>query len=237
MCRRTLVILTPLLSLQLSLSSLWLLLILLSLSLPAQASFFWSAPVIPEELLGKPIYVRIFKDENTLELYVKQDNRYQLVKRYPICSYSGGLGPKQREKDLKSPEGFYQTDLNNLNPNSRYHLSFNIGFPNAYDRSQGYTGNFLMVHGNCVSQGCYAIGDDNIEEVYRFIEFALRAGQPVVNVHIYPFRMTDHNLQHYVQSEFYEFWQQLKPGYDYFEKNALPPQVFVINNKYMILPG
>lgn len=233
----TLFILSKLLSPQLSRSSRRVLLILLPLSLPAQANFFWSTPAIHEELLGKPVYVRIFKDESTLELYVKQDHRYQLVKRYPICSYSGGLGPKQRESDLKSPEGFYQTDLEHLNPHSRYHLSFNIGFPNAYDRSQGYTGNFLMVHGNCVSRGCYAIGDDNIEEVYRFIELALRAGQTAVNVHIYPFRMTDHNLQHYAQSEFYEFWQQLKPGYDYFEENALPPQAFVINNRYMVLPG
>jgi murein L,D-transpeptidase YafK len=112
-------------------------------------------------MIGDPVFIRIFKEENELELWMKADDntRYTLIKTYPICNWSGGLGPKFYEGDRQSPEGFYQTTLQSLKPDSQYHLAFNIEFPNAYDVAYGRTGSFIMVHGDCVSEGCYAMTD------------------------------------------------------------------------------
>ena len=136
---------------------------------------------------GSPVYLRIFKAESELELFGLHEGRWTLLKTFPICHWSGTLGPKYREGDMQSPEGFYAVDLGRLNPNSTFHLSFNLGFPNAVERAQGRTGSFLMVHGNCVSIGCYAMTDPGIEEIYRLVEAALEAGQAGVPVHAFPF--------------------------------------------------
>lgn len=189
-----------------------------------------------QSLLGLPVYLRIFKEESLIELYVIKDNQYQLVDSYPICKYSGGLGPKTMESDFKSPEGFYSTSLNDLNPNSRYHLSFNIGYPNAFDKSNNYTGKYLMVHGDCRSQGCYAMGNEGIEKIYRFIEEALNNRQPQIDIHIFPFKMTESNMNRHSNSKYYPFWKQLKPAYDYFEEYQLAPIIYVSNKQYMVLP-
>jgi murein L,D-transpeptidase YafK len=189
-----------------------------------------------QSLAGRPVYLRIFKEESQVELYVLRNKRYQLVETYPICRYSGGLGPKKRENDLRSPEGFYQTDANSLNPNSRFHLSFNIGYPNPFDASHGYTGNLLMIHGGCVSEGCYAIGDNNIEELFYFINQAINHGQETVDIHIFPFKMSESNLSRHRLSEHYDFWRQLKPAFDYFEKNKMPPFIYISEGKYFIFP-
>ncbi|MGI9414597.1 MAG: L,D-transpeptidase family protein [Hyphomicrobiales bacterium] len=184
---------------------------------------------------GAPVYVRIFKQESELELWAERDGAYVLVKRYPICTWSGALGPKLREGDLQSPEGFYRVTRGLLNPNSRYHLSFNIGFPNAYDRAHGRTGSFLMVHGNCVSIGCYAMTDPGIEEIYGMVEAALDKGQPAVPVHIFPFRMTEDNLERHRTSEWIGFWRNLKQGYDAFEAEGRPPEITVSGGAYRVV--
>ena len=184
---------------------------------------------------GAPAFIRIFKKEEVLEVWLLKDNgEYALFLDYPICIYSGELGPKTREGDKQSPEGFYTVGREAMNPNSQYHLSFNLGYPNAYDRAHGYSGSLLMVHGKCVSIGCYAMGDRQIEEIYTLVGAALQRGQPFVRVHAFPFRMTDANLAAYSEHRWYDFWRMLKPGYDYFERYHQPPEIDVIGGQYAL---
>ncbi len=184
---------------------------------------------------GAPAFIRIFKKEEVLEVWLQKDSgEYALFLDYPICIYSGELGPKTREGDKQSPEGFYTVGREAMNPNSQYHLSFNLGYPNAYDRAHGYSGSMLMVHGKCVSIGCYAMGDRQIEEIYTLVGSALQRGQPFVRVHAFPFRMTDANLAAYSEHRWYDFWRMLKPGYDYFERYHQPPEIDVIGGQYAL---
>lgn len=184
---------------------------------------------------GSPVFIRIIKNEKLLELYMSVgDNQFELVKSYPVCAMSGSLGPKTKQGDHQAPEGFYVVSSNGLNPNSRFHLSFNLGYPNAYDRANGYTGDYLMVHGNCVSAGCFAMTDAGIEEIYSIVKAALDEGQPFFRVHIFPFRMTDANMTKAKGHHWESFWQMLKPAYDFFELNKRPPEVNVKNGRYVI---
>jgi murein L,D-transpeptidase YafK len=184
--------------------------------------------------LGDEAFVRIFKREHVLELWMKgDDGRFQLFRAYTICNYSGGLGPKLAEGDRQSPEGFYRVARAQLNPNSRHHLAFNIGFPNALDKDLGRTGSFLMVHGGCTSVGCYAMTDAQIDEIYAVVEAALDRGQREVDVAIFPFRMTETALQANARSEWTPFWQNLKQGFDLFERDGAPPKVAACNGSYV----
>jgi murein L,D-transpeptidase YafK len=187
--------------------------------------------------IGDPVFIRIFKEESLLEVWIRSGAEYQHLKDYAICAYSGDLGPKLKEGDRQSPEGFYKVKKHQLNPNSKFHLSFNLGYPNKYDRAHKRTGSFLMVHGNCVSDGCYAMTDDKIEEIYALVEGALQKGQKYVQVHAYPFHMTEVNMAQHSESEWYDFWVNLKEGYDYFEAEKLPPLVRVENKQYTIHEG
>ena len=185
--------------------------------------------------LGDPVYIRIFKEESLLEVWIRSGAEYKLLKKYFICAYSGALGPKEKEGDKQSPEGFYRVTKSSLNPKSKFHLSFNLGYPNAYDRAYKRTGSFLMVHGNCVSIGCYAMTDAKIEEIYALVEAALKKGQPYVPVHSFPFKMTEENMALYADSKWYDFWVNLKEGYDYFEVEKIPAHIMVKDKKYIIL--
>jgi len=187
--------------------------------------------------VGDPLFIRIFKEESLLEAWIRSGDEYKHLKDYKICAYSGYLGPKLKEGDRQSPEGFYKVKKQQLNPNSKFHLSFNLGYPNKYDRAHKRTGSFLMVHGNCVSIGCYAMTDDKIEEIYALLEGALDNGQKYVQVHVYPFRMTEENMALFSDNEWYDFWVNLKEGYDYFEAEKLPPLVKVENKQYTIHEG
>jgi len=184
--------------------------------------------------VGDPVFIRIFKEEAILEVWIKIENEYKHLKDYEICAASGYLGPKLKEGDRQSPEGFYKVRKKHLNPHSKFHLSFNLGYPNRYDRAHKRTGSFLMVHGNCVSIGCYAMTDEKIEEIYALVEKALKKGQKHVDVHAYPFRMTDENMHLYEGNEWYDFWTNLKEGYDYFEAERLPPKIKVKEKRYEI---
>jgi murein L,D-transpeptidase YafK len=184
--------------------------------------------------LGAPVFVRIFKDPAELELWVDAGASYELFRRYPICAYSGGLGPKLREGDRQSPEGFYRVARGQLNPRSRYHLAFNLGFPNAYERARGWTGSFLMVHGACASIGCYAMGDAAIEEIYTAVQAALDAGDEAVPVHVFPFALTDEELARRAGSRWMSFWEELRPAYEAFEKRRVPPRVRVLGGRYVV---
>ena len=154
--------------------------------------------------IGSPAFVRVFKEERLLEIWLQEGSSYQLFKTYQICNYSGELGPKLKEGDRQSPEGFYSVDKAALNPNSSYHLAFNLGFPNAYDQALSRTGSFLMIHGDCVSVGCYAMTDSGIEEIYLITEAALNGGQTNVPVHAFPFRMTSKRLNREQQNTWFD---------------------------------
>lgn len=188
--------------------------------------------------LGAPVFIRIFKQEAELEVWLEApDGQFQRYKTFPICTFSGQLGPKQKEGDWQSPEGFYFVNAGRLNPWSRFHLSFNLGYPNAYDRYYQRTGSALMVHGDCVSIGCYAMTDPGIEEIYTLVQKALEQGQPFIRVHAFPFRMTDDNMRQHRQSQWYTFWQNLKEGYDWFEQQGRPPNVEHQNGRYVFDAG
>jgi murein L,D-transpeptidase YafK len=160
-------------------------------------------------------------------------DRYQLVATYPICAWSGMLGPKKKEGDRQAPEGFYNITPGQMNPNSQYYLSFDIGYPNKFDRAYGRTGRNIMVHGACASAGCYSMSDAAVLQIYAFARDAFRGGQKSFQVQAFPFRMTADNMAKHRFSENYEFWKNIKTGYDYFEITHRPPEVDVCGKKYV----
>lgn len=182
-----------------------------------------------------PVLVRIFKAESELEIWkAKDDGRFYHFKTYPICDWSGTIGPKVNQGDRQAPEGFYLVSAAQMNPTSKYHLAFNIGFPNAYDRAYGRTGADIMVHGDCKSAGCYAMTDGVVEEIYILAREALAGGQQAFQVQAYPFRMTAANLTKHKSDKWYDFWRNLKEGYDYFEVTHQPPRVEVCDKHYLV---
>lgn len=181
-----------------------------------------------------PIFMRIFKQEGELEVWKRgPSGRYMLLESYEICTWSGELGPKFQEGDRQAPEGFYTITPAQMNPNSSFYLSFNLGFPNAYDRSHGRTGSHLMVHGACSSAGCYAMTDDQIAEIYALAREAFEGGQRAFQVHAFPFRMTPENMARHAGHQHFEFWEMLQEGYQHFEVTQLPPQVDVCDRRYI----
>jgi murein L,D-transpeptidase YafK len=182
-----------------------------------------------------PIFVRIFKEESELEIWkMREDGHYYHFKTYPICNWSGDLGPKTSAGDRQAPEGFYRITRSQMNPSSQFHLAFNLGYPNAYDRALGRTGEFLMVHGKCKSAGCYAMTDGLIEEIYALSREAFIGGQEYFEVHAFPFRMTAENMARYKDSPNYKFWLTLKEGYDYFELTRQTPSIAVCERRYLV---
>lgn len=199
---------------------------------------------IPEKLLkemdaknmdkSSPMLVRLFKQEAELEVW-KQDRsgRFALLKTYPICRWSGDLGPKIREGDRQAPEGFYSITPGQMNPASSYYLSFNMGYPNAYDKAWGRTGSQLMVHGDCSSRGCYAMTDEQISEIYSLGRESFFGGQTAFQVQAYPFRMTAQNMAKYRNNPNMPFWRMLKEGSDHFEVSKLEPKIDVCEKRYV----
>jgi len=183
---------------------------------------------------GDPVLIRIFKRESKLELWMRKDDRYELFATYPICLWSGRLGPKEREGDRQAPEGFYSFDREQLRIGGRHPRSINIGFPNAFDRAFGRTGSYILLHGGCTSIGCFAMTDPVMDEIYTLAEQALLHGQDRIQVQIFPFRPTEANLAAYANSKWYAFWRNLKEGYDAFEHTRIPPAISVCHSAYMV---
>jgi murein L,D-transpeptidase YafK len=181
-----------------------------------------------------PILVRVFKEESELEVW-KQDRggQFARLKTYPICKWSGDLGPKKKEGDRQAPEGFYTITPGQMNPNSNYYLAFNTGFPNTYDRAHGYTGSELMVHGDCSSRGCYAMTDEQIQEIYALARESFFGGQRAFQFQAYPFRMTALNMARHRNNPNFAFWKMLKEGYDHFEATKVEPRVAVCEQRYV----
>ena len=199
---------------------------------------------IPQKTLAKmdelgttasaPVLIRAYKQEAELEIWKqKSDGKYALLKTYPMCRWSGQLGPKVREGDRQVPEGFYAITHEQMNPNSNYYLSFNVGYPNAYDRSYGRTGGDIMVHGICSSAGCFSMTDVQISEIYAIMREAFAGGQHGVQMQSYPFRMTAENLAKHRLDPNIAFWRELKNGSDHFETTMAEPSVLVCNKHYV----
>jgi murein L,D-transpeptidase YafK len=184
--------------------------------------------------LNSPVLVRLFKQEAELEVW-KQDRsgRFALLKTYPICRWSGDLGPKVREGDRQAPEGFYNISPAQMNPQSAYYLSFNTGYPNAFDRSLGRSGSQLMVHGDCSSRGCYAMTDEQIAEIYSLGRESFFGGQKSFQFQAYPFRMTPINMARHRNNPNMPFWKMIKEGYDHFEVTKQEPKVDFCEKKYV----
>ena len=181
-----------------------------------------------------PMMLRIFKEEGRLELWkADRANRFQLVRNYKICAWSGKLGPKTKEGDRQAPEGFYPLARANLNPNSSYYLAINTGFPNNYDRANKASGTHLMIHGACSSSGCYSMTDEQMLEIFAFARDAFDGGQKTIQLQAFPFRMTAENMARHRDNPNIDFWKMLKVGYDHFELTKRPPEVNVCEKKYV----
>ncbi|MBI5261031.1 MAG: hypothetical protein HY852_04345 [Bradyrhizobium sp.] len=184
--------------------------------------------------LQSPILVRLFKQEAELEVWKQtRSGQFALLKTYPICRWSGDLGPKVREGDRQAPEGFYSINPGQMNPQSAYYLSFNTGYPNAFDRALGRTGSQLMVHGDCSSRGCYAMTDEQIAEIYSLGRESFFGGQKAFQLQAYPFRMTPLNMAKHRNNPNMPFWKMIKEGYDHFEVTRQEPKVDFCEKKYV----
>jgi murein L,D-transpeptidase YafK len=188
---------------------------------------------------GDPVFLRAFKEEKQLELYVRhrETKRFVLFRTYPIAALSGDLGPKCREGDGQVPEGFYAAGKTSLKPDSRFHLAFNIGYPNAYDRAHQRTGSFIMIHGSDVSVGCLAMTDEKIEEIYSLCDASLKNDPSFFQIHLFPFRMTSERMERESASPHHAFWQNLREGYQWFETQGVPPEAKVANQRYHFRSG
>lgn len=180
------------------------------------------------------VLVRIFKEESELEIWKKKPSgQYALFKSYPICRWSGKLGPKKKIGDRQAPEGFYSVSMSQLNPRSKYYLSFNLGYPNRLESALGYQGEALMVHGACSSAGCFAMSDQGVAEIYALALKALQSGQGDFQVQAYPFRMNASNMVEHRGDPNMSFWRDLKAGYDSFEKTRQEPAVAMCGGRYV----
>lgn len=181
-----------------------------------------------------PMLVRVFKESSELEVW-KPDTlgEYRLLKTYAICKWSGDLGPKVKEGDYQSPEGFYDVSPGMMNPKSSYYLSFNTGFPNKYDRAYNRTGTNLMIHGDCKSVGCYAMTDEHMKEIYALARESFAGGNASFKLELYPFRMTEENMARFSANPNIEFWRNIKQGYDALSATKRPPDVDVCEGRYV----
>lgn len=186
--------------------------------------------------LGDPLMLRVFKEERQLEAWVQPggDGPFKLFRVYPICYFSGDLGPKVKQGDMQSPEGFYYARAQHVRAQSQYHRAIDFGYPNTYDRAHGYTGSELLIHGNCISSGCYAMTDPLVDELYRLTYATTQAQGQGFWIHAFPFRMTQANMDRYTSSRWQSFWKQLKSGYDAFELTKMPPAIRVEDAHYVV---
>jgi murein L,D-transpeptidase YafK len=181
-----------------------------------------------------PTLIRAYKKESELEIWkMRADGRYVHLKTFPMCRWSGQLGPKTREGDRQVPEGFYSITPAQMNPNSNYYLSFNVGYPNQLDRALGHTGGTIMVHGACSSAGCFSMTDAQIAEIYAIARTSFAGGQRAIQMQSYPFRMTPENLAKHRLDQNMAFWKQLKEGNDHFEVTQKEPRVAFCGRRYV----
>jgi murein L,D-transpeptidase YafK len=183
---------------------------------------------------SSPTLIRTYKKEAELEIWkMKSNGEYALLKTYPMCRWSGQLGPKRREGDMQVPEGFYPITPGQMNPNSHYYLAFNVGYPNAYDRAYGRTGGNVMVHGVCSSAGCFSMTDEQVADIYAIARDSFNGGQREIQLQSYPFHMTAENMAKFRLDPNIDFWKNLKDGSDHFEVTKAEPSVLVCGKHYV----
>ena len=187
--------------------------------------------------LGDAIFLRIFKAESELELWMRKGDKFVLFATYPICQWSGVLGPKFYEGDNQSPEGFYAVTRRQMNWRSRHHRAFNLNYPNLLDKALGRTGSYILVHGGCSTEGCFAMTNEVIDEVFRIGIAAFDGGQKQFHVQVLPFKLEIGNVLKHAGSPWYPFWLNLKTGYDLFQDTNVPPVVRVCRNSYAFEQG
>jgi len=189
------------------------------------------------------IFLRAFKKERKLEVWAKnsKDDRYVLIRKYRFCNASGKLGPKRKQGDLQTPEGFYF--INRFNPKSKFFLSLGTNYPNKSDlffADKKTPGGDIFIHGNCVTTGCIPITDDKIKELYILAVEARNSGQKKIPIYIFPVKMQQFKYRELKKSysdnyDLISFWENLKPIYDYFESNKQLPEIWVDwDGKYQI---
>ncbi len=183
------------------------------------------------------IYIRLFKLEKEVEVWISSKGQYKLYRSYDICKYSGELGPKLEEGDRQAPEGFYHLPMEDvLWRSKKWPQALNLNFPNILDAQHGRTGSYLLIHGGCSSKGCYALENGPMADLFALVSLAARGGQKVLPVHIFPFRFSNNNWAKYKSSRWGPFWKSLKPAYDYFNRNRTLPTIMVCAKGYLILP-
>jgi len=183
---------------------------------------------------GAPMLMRIFKDTSELEVWIEKGERFELFATYPICHWSGTLGPKLREGDKQTPEGFYTITSRQMRQLGRWPTAINLGFPNAFDRARRRDGSYILMHGGCSSVGCFAMTNPVINEIYGLIKAAIKDGQRYVPVHVFPFRLTDDALAQHAASPWHGFWTSLAAGYQSFERTRRPPRIGVCEGEYRV---
>ena len=183
---------------------------------------------------GSAVMIRIFKAESELELWMQRGSKFELFAVYPMCNWSGTLGPKVTEGDKQSPEGVYTVTAKQLHLIGRHPRSLNLGFPNALDRQFSRTGSYILIHGGCGTTGCFAMTNPVIEEIFSLTQAAIKNGQDAVQVHAFPFRMTEDRLKAHALNEWYDFWRNLKDVYDSFDRTRRPPRVSVCEGRYWV---
>jgi murein L,D-transpeptidase YafK len=181
----------------------------------------------------KHLFLRAFKEEKVLEVWGNDSSDWKLIKKYPICIVPGKLGPKIKQGDKQVPEGWYQID--SINPDSDFHLSLRINYPNQADRIRSKNeldpGGDIFIHGDCYSVGCIPIEDKPIEEFFWLVvnNLSLNIFQEIP-VLILPFDLNDTlKYEKYIHeySNLKPFWEQLKSIQMYFEDFNLIPNVFI----------
>ena len=183
---------------------------------------------------GAPMLMRIFKETSELEVWLEKGDRFHLFATYPICHWSGTLGPKQREGDKQTPEGFYTITNRQIRHLGRWPRAINLGYPNAYDRAHNRNGSYILMHGGCSSVGCFAMTNPVMSEIHGLAKAAIRDGQRHVPVHVFPFRMTDAALAAQTESPWHGFWSSLQAGYASFERTKRPPRISVCDGRYRV---
>jgi murein L,D-transpeptidase YafK len=185
---------------------------------------------------AKYMFIRSFKLDSEMEIWVKNNasDTFRLFKSYRVCTLSGKMGPKRKEGDRQVPEGFYY--INDFNPNSNYHLSLGINYPNFSDRilsDAKNPGGEIYIHGNCITVGCIPLTDEFIDEVYIMAVNAKNAGQDFIPVHVFPVKFGNAGSMNYLgtftltDGSSKQFWTELRNAYDYFEKHHRLPVVLV----------
>lgn len=174
------------------------------------------------------LYIRAFKQEQVLEIWASNGEAYKLIKNYEFTASSGNSGSKQKEGDLQIPEGFYQ--LTNFNPESKFHLSIKISYPNKADKirnqNQQNIGGDIYIHGGKQTTGCIPVGDENISELY-WLCVQYYTLNPYIPIHIFPCRMEEESLISIYDEypAYIDFWNSMKPAYHHFQIHKRPATV------------